>query len=70
MQKNFHSLQVPRSTTVKQDYGPCYELYYCPRYRTTQRLKPNNRYCATAPLDRQTYNAGYIHMEIGLQSEV
>ena len=24
----------------------------------------NNRYCATARLDRQTYNAGYIHMEI------
>ena len=24
----------------------------------------NNCYCATAPLERQTYNAGYIHMEI------
>ena len=24
----------------------------------------NDCYCATAPLDRQTYNAGYIHMEI------
>ena len=41
--------------------------------RTTGRLgyigrsdarRTNNRYCATAPLDRQTYNAGYIHMEI------
>ena len=26
--------------------------------------RTNDRYCATAPLDRQTYNAGYIHMEI------
>ena len=26
--------------------------------------RTNNRYCATAPLDLQTYNAGYIHMEI------
>ena len=26
--------------------------------------RTNNRYCATAPLDRQTYTAGYIHMEI------
>ena len=26
--------------------------------------RTNNRYCATAPLDRQMYNAGYTHMEI------
>ena len=26
--------------------------------------RTNNSYCATAPLDRQTYNAGYTHMEI------
>ena len=26
--------------------------------------RTNNRYCTIAPLDRQTYNAGYIHMEI------
>ncbi len=37
------------------DYGP--ELHIDSRWI-------NNCYCATAPLDRQTYNAGYIHMEI------
>ena len=26
--------------------------------------RTNNRYCATEPLDLQTYSAGYIHMEI------
>ena len=26
--------------------------------------RTNIRYCATAPLDLQTYNAGYTHMEI------
>ena len=30
-------------------------------------LRTNNRCCATAPLDRQTYNAGYTHMEIEAQ---
>ena len=30
----------------------------------SEARRTNNRYCATAPLDRQKYNAGYIHMEI------
>ncbi len=38
------------------DYGPA---------EATQRVMlTNNCYCATEPLDWQTYNAGYIHMEI------
>jgi hypothetical protein len=53
-----------------------------PSLGTTGRLelhsksrRTNNCYCATAPLDWQTYNAGYIHMEMrprapGLQLEV
>ena len=31
---------------------------------TAKSCRTNNCYCATAPLDLQTYNAGYIHMEI------
>ena len=30
----------------------------------SESRRTNNCYCATTPLDWQTYNAGYIHMEI------
>ena len=40
------------------DYGP--ELH-------SESRRTNNCYCATAPLDWQTCNAGYKHMEIEAQ---
>ncbi len=49
------------------DYGPLYELHYGPRLQIEPRSdarRTNDCYCATAPLDRQTYNGGYILMEV------
>ncbi len=37
---------------------------YCRIELHSNSLRTNNCYCVAAPLDQQTYDAGYIHMEI------
>ena len=48
------------------DYGPSHVLHCGPRYRSSYAAMHagSTTATATAPLDRQMYTAGYIHMEI------
>ena len=54
-----------RGPHYEPDYGPSYALWTTLQIELrSDARRTNNCYCATAPLDRQTYNAGYMHIEI------
>ncbi len=51
------------------DYWSRYELHYDPRYVQSNTamhagVLTNDSFCATPPFDKQTYNAGYILMQV------
>ena len=55
---------VGRTTSRTTGRATCCTMDHATDRATSDARQTNNCYCATAPLDRQTYNAGYIHMEI------